>query len=611
MSREIDVRTSINNAPTPERVTVLQAAADRISATLPGNQRLVIQRVDAATGNPRSITLEGAIPTNGDFVQRALQHVQAISPAMGFAVAQASEYVADPSVLETSSGAHAVNLQQRYKGIPIFQANVMVRFAVDGRIHDTTGSVITASGDVSTQRKLSVQEATLAAAKAVAHPEEAQHKDQFGEIMPEHGVDVTNFVPKVIAVFPNTPEQSAVLEQGPFGDEIRANLTWFPVGGELKLGWEILVTFPNYARQYDVVVDANSGEVLYAHQKVQFIAAALNVYHVDGASPRQMTNVPLGIGEYGLPFPNVGQDNWRWCHKCQGLFFAGFPGSHCPAGGAHDSSPSSNYLLPFNNAKYPGQQDWRYCHKCQGLFFNGRATKGKCPAGGAHDGAGSFDYSLLQDKPMGPGQHGWHWCQKCEGLYFSGNPGSACSAGGAHDGSSSGDYALLSAGSDLPVAFPDTWVSSSKTIGNSTNAHLDEDGAPMQGAIVNGVLTFNPSDAFGNDQKVLNIFYYCCYMHDLAYLLGFREKDGNFQSNDFGRGGLEGDSVDAQSFSDSVPGTANMFTPVDGVNPIMNMGLLTSTNRHTAFDSTVVFHEFTHGVSNRLVGGPMNESTRG
>ena len=49
-----------------------------------------------------------------------------------------------------------------------------------------------------------------------------------------------------------------------------------------------------------------------------------------------------------------------------------------------------------------------------------------------------------------------------------------------------------------------------------------------------------------------------------------------------------------------------MATPVDGSSPTMNMGLVTSTSRHTAFDSTVVFHEFTHGVSNRLVGGPMN-----
>jgi hypothetical protein len=611
MSREIDVRTFVDNAATAARMAVLEAAADRVSVALPGEQRVVIQRVDATTGNPRSISVEGAAPTEGGFVQRALQHIQAISPAMGFAAEQAPEYIADPTVLETSSGAHAVNLQQRYKGIPIFQADVTVRFAVDGRIHDTTGSVITASGDLSARRKLSVQEATLAAAKAVAQPNpgETQQKDQFGEIMPEPSVDITNFVPKVIAAFPNTPEQSAVLEQGPFGDEIKASLTWFPVAGELKLGWDILLTFPNYARQYDVIVDANTGEVLYAHQKIQFVAAALNVYHVDGASTRQLTNVPLGAGEYGLPFPIVGQDNWRWCHKCQGLFFAGFSGSHCPAGGAHDSNPSINYLLSFNNAKYPGQQNWRWCHKCQGLFFNGQATKGKCPAGGAHENAGSFNYGLLQDKPLGPGQHGWRWCQKCESLFFSGIPGSVCPTGGAHDGSNSSDYALLSAGSNLPAAFPDTWVTSNKTIGNSTNAHLDEDGAPMQGTIVNNVLTFNASDAFGNDQKVLNIFYYCCYMHDLSYLLGFREADGNFQTDDFGRGGLGSDPVDAQSFSGKVQGTANMFTPVDGSDPTMNMGIYTPTNRHTAFDSTVVFHEFTHGISNRLVGGPMNDKT--
>jgi len=35
----------------------------------------------------------------------------------------------------------------------------------------------------------------------------------------------------------------------------------------------------------------------------------------------------------------------------------------------------------------------------------------------------------------------------------------------------------------------------------------------------------------------------------------------------------------------------------------MNMGLVTRSNRHTAFDSDVVFHEFTHGLTNRLIGG--------
>ncbi len=49
-----------------------------------------------------------------------------------------------------------------------------------------------------------------------------------------------------------------------------------------------------------------------------------------------------------------------------------------------------------------------------------------------------------------------------------------------------------------------------------------------------------------------------------------------------------------------------MFTPSDGKRAIMQMGLVTSTGRHTALDSSVVFHEYTHGVTNRLIGGPMN-----
>ena len=50
-----------------------------------------------------------------------------------------------------------------------------------------------------------------------------------------------------------------------------------------------------------------------------------------------------------------------------------------------------------------------------------------------------------------------------------------------------------------------------------------------------------------------------------------------------------------------------MGTPVDGIRPVMNMGLVSRTNRHTAFDSDVVYHEFMHGVTNRLVAGRIDE----
>ena len=160
---------------------------------------------------------------------------------------------------------------------------------------------------------------------------------------------------------------------------------------------------------------------------------------------------------------------------------------------------------------------------------------------------------------------------------------------------------------DLPPEMPDDWIGSTRSEGNNVRAHLGATGPAIEGDNLAGLVSFDPASATGDDQKVLNIFYYNAYMHDYFYLLGYRESDGNFQQDNLGRGGVASDRVDARAHSGPVTGTANMRTPIDGLNPVMNMGLVTSTNRHTAFDSSVVFHEFMHGITNRLVGGPAND----
>ncbi len=606
MSRELDVRDFGTSRATPARTEALRAAAADVSETLPGTHRVEVEKIDATTGNAAAVVSVAAPAAGDDYIGRALRHVQAVAPAFGLAD-QAPEFLADPVVQSTSSGQRAVNLQQRYRGIPVFQAATTVRFAPDGAIIDAVGSPVAVEADPTATPGLPVEDAVARAAKYVAKPDADERRavDQFGEPLRPPTVDVKGFAPKVRAAFTNVPERPTTLDPGPFGAEIKAHLTWFPRGDRVDLAWEVLLTMPEYAGQYVTLVDASSGEILYCHQIVNTVAAVGNVYRVDGGTPRQKTSFPRPLGDYGFPFPALGQQNWRWCNKCQGLFFAGNPGSKCPAGGAHDKTGSGNYRLVQNTPTYPGQENWRWCNKCQGLFFAGNPGS-KCPAGGAHVKTGSGDYTLIHQAPLAFGQHGWRWCKKCQGLFFSGNPGSKCPAGGAHDASGSGDYALLQVGSGLPGGFPDTWVTSNQATGNSTFAHLGSAGATITGTTSNGVVTFDPADATGDDQKVLNIFYYCCYMHDVSYLLGFREGDGNFQQDNLGRGGTALDRVDARSWPAAVFGTANMNTPVDGSSPTMNMGLVTSTNRHTAFDSTVVFHEFTHGISNRLVGGPMN-----
>jgi extracellular elastinolytic metalloproteinase len=163
----------------------------------------------------------------------------------------------------------------------------------------------------------------------------------------------------------------------------------------------------------------------------------------------------------------------------------------------------------------------------------------------------------------------------------------------------------------LPPPFPDFWIDTTgttnlSTIGNCVFAHLAFSQQTFNGILQNDTVTFNPQDPVGDDQKILNIFYFNCVMHDFFYILGFREQDGNFQRDNLERGGLPGDRVDARAFPGAVFGTASMGTPIDSHSPVMKMGLVERTNRHTAFDSDVVFHEFMHGVTNRLVGGPLD-----
>lgn len=153
----------------------------------------------------------------------------------------------------------------------------------------------------------------------------------------------------------------------------------------------------------------------------------------------------VGSGNYSLVQNTAGaagQANWRWCHKCQGLYFAGNPGSHCPAGGAHDNTGSGNYNLAHNVAASPVQHGWRWCHKCQGMYFAPNAGS-HCPAGGAHDQTGSGSYALVQNTALSGAQANWRWCNKCQGLFFGGNPGSKCPSGGAHSNSGSGDYHIV------------------------------------------------------------------------------------------------------------------------------------------------------------------------
>jgi extracellular elastinolytic metalloproteinase len=114
----------------------------------------------------------------------------------------------------------------------------------------------------------------------------------------------------------------------------------------------------------------------------------------------------------------------------------------------------------------------------------------------------------------------------------------------------------------------------STTRGNNVRAYLDEDGndAPDFGGVPDGGagMTFdNPSDLNEHPQNyrdatVTNLFFWCNSIHDLWYRYGFDEASGNFQANNYGRGGFDSDEVRCQAQSGAGLNNANFRTPVDG-----------------------------------------------
>jgi len=96
------------------------------------------------------------------------------------------------------------------------------------------------------------------------------------------------------------------------------------------------------------------------------------------------------------------QGGWKWCAKCQGMFYAknditqpgGTVLSVCPQDNfPHDGRQSAHYAAVFGSGAEGQQVGWRWCKKCQGMFYAGGSSHGVCPVDKhAHDGTHSASY---------------------------------------------------------------------------------------------------------------------------------------------------------------------------------------------------------------------------
>ena len=468
MVKEIDTRDFSYQRGDDQQMAALATAAAEASRALPGTHTVSIGQLNTMSGTPASVVSSDAPVGQGSLVQRALDHVNSLSGALGFAAGEPAEFLPDPHVQRTSAGSAVVHLHQQFHGIPVFQMSRTVRFSPSEQITDVVGDSVSLPPDLDTTPRIDAVQAVTGAANYVAAPENqaAGEVDGWGQAVAPAPIDLSGHTFTVQQTF-SQPDHPTVVSPGPFAEPIPARLVIFYQGPTTRLGWHVLLTLPGYQDQYAVIVAADRPQAT----EVLYCKSTMNSATVRGS------------------------------------VFTESPGR----------TPRAEFAFPRPAIDYP---------------------------------------ELLNPRP---------------------------------------------------ASFPADWCFADLTEGNNVRATLANAPNPLRGRLEADKIIFAGAQDQDDDQKVVNIFYFCNYMHDFLYLLGFDEEAGNFQVRNPGDTGLPGDSVIARSHPVQITGTATMSTPRDGVPPQMNMGLVSATGRHTAFDADVVFHEYVHGLTNRLVGGRLDD----
>jgi len=147
------------------------------------------------------------------------------------------------------------------------------------------------------------------------------------------------------------------------------------------------------------------------------------------------------------------------------------------------------------------------------------------------------------------------------------------------------------------------------TTGNNVNVYIGNNENIGYQPFGGGLLEFTEYEfdqmfTIGNrfqNASITNLFYWGNIIHDVAYIYGFDEDSGNFQQNNYNRGGLGDDSLKIIGQFELDLCNAAYINFDEGEPPIIRMNVCGT--KDGSFDNLVLVHEYAHGISIRLTGG--------
>lgn len=410
----------------------------------------------AGPANP--IFLTG--PNEGAPNEIAASYLRAHPADYGVRAMDLSDLAVASSYTDRHNGVTHVNLAQRYKNLEVFDATATVNIARDGSVifvGDTLLSGLSdnkASGDAS----LDAVDAVHAAADALdlADPEN----------------------PRVMSRSGGAAQRTVVSGSGISDQPIPAKLGWQQTDDGLRLAWQLVIDDSSDTHLWNATIDAETGKLLNAddwttHEDVKEVASNL-----DRSAPDRSTT--LNSAAFGSRNPVQDGSSYQ--------VFAG------PAESPNDG-PRTLVTNPADGTASP---------------------------------------------------HGWHDTNGASGAEHTTTQGNNVHAYQDQDNNNAADSGSSpDGGANLTFNFP---------------LNLDEHAQNYR------------------DAASANLFYWNNVIHDVTYQYGFDEVSGNFQANNYGRGGNGGDYVRAEAADGGGTNNANFSTPaVDGGTPRMQMYLWPGT----------------------------------
>ncbi|MEV0806916.1 M36 family metallopeptidase [Micromonospora sp. NPDC050200] len=414
---------------------------------------------DEPDGQPTPDGLFLTGPNEGRPEEIATSYLRAQPAQYGVRAADLADLAVASSYTSRHSGVTHVNLAQRYQDLEVFGATATVNIARDGSVIFVGDTLVPGLSDKATgTASLDAVDAVEAAADSLDLADPAN--------------------PRVMSRTSGPAQRTVVSGSGISDQPIPAKLGWQQTDDGLRLAWQLVIDDSSDLHLWNATVDAETGKLLNADD------------WTDQDSPADLAST-LGRRETktaAIATPTAATDKVS------------------PPNPVNDGS--SYRVFEF-------------------------------PKGDPNDGP----QSLVTNPADGTASpYGWH----------------------DTDGTPGAEHTI--------------------TRGNNAYAYTDRDANnqvdPGSAADGGASITFNfPADLNEHPQTyaqaaVVNQFYWCNVVHDLTYRYGFDEASGNFQVNNYGRGGTGGDDVQCEAHDGSGQNNANFSTPaLDGGRPRMQMFL--------------------------------------